>query len=143
VLTSPISDAVQRIVTELAAPYVARGVATLEPVPGHPNVLTLLPPPGVNALYLAVHADRTVCDLILDDAEGHLGTFEIAHGELDPVPNLISAILHGRATARVIRLGQRRWASALRWGPTTWKFPLPLGVAALPHRQWLSYQPYG
>jgi hypothetical protein len=143
VLTSPISDAVLRIVTEVSAPYVARGSAFLEPVPGYPNVLTLLPPPGVNALYLAVHADRKVCDLILDDAEGHLGTFEIAHGELDPVPNLISAILHGRATARVVRLGHRRWASALRWGPTTWKFPLPVAAMVVPQRQWIEYQPYG
>ena len=30
-------------------------------------MLILLPRPAVNALYLAVHADRYVCDLILDD----------------------------------------------------------------------------
>jgi len=143
VITSPISDAVLQIVTELSAPYIARGSAFLEPVPGYPGVLTLMPAPGVNALYLAVHSDRKVCDLILDDAEGHLGSFQIAHGELDPVPGLISAILQGRATARVARLGHRRWASALRWGPTTWAFSMPIGAMLVPRRQWIEYRGYG
>ncbi|HEY3604846.1 MAG TPA: hypothetical protein VGL04_09240 [Sporichthyaceae bacterium] len=140
--TSAISDAVLHLVTDLATPYVQRGTATLEAVPDHPNVLILLPRPAVNALYLAVHADRYVCDLILDDAEGHLGTVEIAEGGLDPVPGLISAILQGRATARITRLGKRRWATALRWGPTTWHFPAPAGVGLLPQRQWVEYRPY-
>jgi hypothetical protein len=136
-------DAVLNIVTDLSAPYVARGAAALEPVPDHPNVVTLLPRPGVNALYLAVHGDRHVCDLILDDAQGHLGTFEIAEGaSLEPLPGLISAILQGRAAARIARLRHRRWATALRWGPTTWNFPAPTAAAFAVHRQWLEYRPY-
>jgi hypothetical protein len=141
--TSAISDAVVHLVTDLATPYVHRGTATLEAVPDHPKVFILLPRPGVPALYLAVHADLRVCDLILDDAEGHLGTIEIADGGLDPVPGLISAILQGRAAAHVARLGKRRWGTALRWGPTIWHFPTPAGVSLLPQRQWLEYGPYG
>jgi len=140
--TSAISDALLHLVTDLATPYVNRGAASLEALPDHPNVLILLPRPEVNALYLAVHADVGVCDLIIDDAEGHLGTLEIAEGGLDPVPGLVSAILQGRAAARVVRLGKRRWATALRWGPTTRHFPTPPGVSLLPHRQWVEYRPY-